>query len=135
MKIEYPKWLYSRTEKPRIVKDQAEHLALGPGWFESPADVAKGAPAAATSAPTDPPPAPVAPVTADPDAAVTQPSAEDAEAAALYKATVAAVVEKLKGSSEATLKHVQALEAQNPKGARSGVMKAIDAALAALVTA
>ncbi len=37
MKIEYPKWLYHRTEPARIVQDPAEHEALGPEWAESPA--------------------------------------------------------------------------------------------------
>lgn len=35
----YPKWLYHRSEPARIVEDQVEHLALGDGWVESPADV------------------------------------------------------------------------------------------------
>lgn len=37
MKIEYPKWLYHRTEEPRIVEDPDEHAALGPDWAETPA--------------------------------------------------------------------------------------------------
>jgi hypothetical protein len=36
----YPKFLYSATEPAVIVQDEAEHAALGAGWFESPAEAA-----------------------------------------------------------------------------------------------
>ena len=36
-KVEYPKWLYHRTEKPVIVQDPDEAEALGAGWNETPA--------------------------------------------------------------------------------------------------
>ena len=39
MAEEYPKWVYHATEAARVVEDPAEHLALGPEWVESPADV------------------------------------------------------------------------------------------------
>jgi hypothetical protein len=42
----YPKVLYHATEASRIVRDPVEQDELGPEWFESPADVAAGAPAA-----------------------------------------------------------------------------------------
>lgn len=35
----YPKWLYHSAKAPVLVKDEAEHKALGAEWFESPADV------------------------------------------------------------------------------------------------
>jgi hypothetical protein len=34
----FPKWLYHKTEKPVIVKSEAEMKALGADWRESPAD-------------------------------------------------------------------------------------------------
>lgn len=37
--MSYPKWLYSRTEEPFIVADEAAHKALKGQWFESPADI------------------------------------------------------------------------------------------------
>jgi hypothetical protein len=37
--MNYPKWVYHRTEAPRVVEDATEHLALGEGWAESPADL------------------------------------------------------------------------------------------------
>jgi len=36
MHIQYPKWLYHKTEKAVIVQDEAEHKALGGGWVEVP---------------------------------------------------------------------------------------------------
>lgn len=33
----YPKFLYHRTEQPRIVQDADEQAALGPEWAETPA--------------------------------------------------------------------------------------------------
>ena len=35
----YPKWLYHAAREAVVVADEAAHKALGPGWFESPADV------------------------------------------------------------------------------------------------
>lgn len=35
----YPKWVYHRSEPARVVENAIEHLALGDGWVESPADV------------------------------------------------------------------------------------------------
>lgn len=35
--IEFPACRYHATEKPRIVRSQAEADALGPGWFDTPA--------------------------------------------------------------------------------------------------
>lgn len=147
MKHEYPKWLYHPTLPARIVKDQEEHAAMPLGWYKSPADFPKdGEASAATvapsvpvsapaaSAPQDPPPAP--PVE-DPQPGASEAAAEKAEqseAELLYKANVATIVGKLKGSSKAALEHLQILEAANPTGARKGVMKAIEAELAALAT-
>lgn len=36
--VEYPKWLYSGGQS-KLVKDKAEHEALGAGWVDSPAKV------------------------------------------------------------------------------------------------
>lgn len=36
MKIEYPKWIYHRTEAPKIVQTKAEHDQAGEGWEEAP---------------------------------------------------------------------------------------------------
>jgi hypothetical protein len=36
--VSYPKWLYHPTKEALIVPDEAAHKALGPGWYESPAD-------------------------------------------------------------------------------------------------
>lgn len=35
----YPKWLYHPTKEAVVVQDEAAHKAMGPGWFESPADL------------------------------------------------------------------------------------------------
>lgn len=32
----YPKWLYHKSEEPKVVKSKEEHEALGKGWEESP---------------------------------------------------------------------------------------------------
>lgn len=49
----YPKWLYHPTAEARIVRDEAEHKSLPPGWAESPADAAK--PSAPEATPTPEP--------------------------------------------------------------------------------
>lgn len=36
MKIEFPKYMYHKTESPVIVHSLEEKLALGKGWQESP---------------------------------------------------------------------------------------------------
>ena len=36
--IPYPKFLYHATESARIVKSEAEHQAIGAGWYESPVE-------------------------------------------------------------------------------------------------
>lgn len=33
----YPKWIYHKTEAPKIVNDEAEHAEAGEGWEETPA--------------------------------------------------------------------------------------------------
>lgn len=33
----YPAFYYHQTEKPKIVRNEAERLALGEGWVDSPA--------------------------------------------------------------------------------------------------
>ncbi len=32
----YPKWLYAKNKAPQLVNSEAEHAALGDGWFENP---------------------------------------------------------------------------------------------------
>lgn len=49
----YPKCLYHATEEMRVVRNEAEHKALGPDWYESP-DEAKEAAAAAAAAEAEP---------------------------------------------------------------------------------
>lgn len=41
MKLEYPKWLYHKTEPAKIVQNKEEHESLGKGWEETPAVFAK----------------------------------------------------------------------------------------------
>lgn len=36
----YPAFYYHQTEKPKIVRNEAERLALGGGWVDSPAKLA-----------------------------------------------------------------------------------------------
>lgn len=38
---QYPKWVYHKEHKAKIVNDQAEHEALAEGWVDSPADIEK----------------------------------------------------------------------------------------------
>jgi hypothetical protein len=38
--MNYPKWIYHATEPARIVANFEEHESAGPGWSESPAEVA-----------------------------------------------------------------------------------------------
>lgn len=35
-KIEYPKYLYHESKKPKLAKSEEEHKALGAEWKESP---------------------------------------------------------------------------------------------------
>lgn len=35
--IEYPKWIYHKTEPAKIVQSKEEHEAQGTGWKETPA--------------------------------------------------------------------------------------------------
>jgi len=41
--MQYPKWKYHRTKEPVIVHDPEQEAALGPGWYESPADAEREA--------------------------------------------------------------------------------------------
>jgi hypothetical protein len=47
----YPKWLYHPSKDAVVVPDEEAHKALGPGWYESPADFPR---------PPQPAPTPVA---------------------------------------------------------------------------
>lgn len=127
-KQEYPKWVY-RGDESRHVVDADKHAELGPGWHESPVDAA----AAQASAPVSSAPvAPIAPVNPPADTAPTAETAQDdAEAKSLYATAVPVLVEKLKDCSKEMLERVQRFEAQNPKGARKGVLTAIESLLAA----
>lgn len=151
---QYPKWLYHATEKAQIVADHAAHLDLGPGWFESQGEADAGVATAkamsqegydASDDPNKPsfgaPPSDAAATSADVSAAPAAPTTalaadEEAEAArvqsekdSLYATPVAKVIDMLKNSSKETLLRVANYEAGNPKGARSSLVKAIDAAL------
>lgn len=35
--MNYPKWIYHKTEAPKIVNSEAEHEQAGKGWEETPA--------------------------------------------------------------------------------------------------
>ena len=35
--MSYPKWIYHKTEAPKIVNSEAEHEQAGKGWEETPA--------------------------------------------------------------------------------------------------
>lgn len=35
----FPKWKYHRTEAAKVVNDPAEEMALGEGWYDSPAEI------------------------------------------------------------------------------------------------
>jgi hypothetical protein len=119
---EYPKALYHATEPARLVQNAEEHAALGPAWSEAPGGAVAGPPA---SAPTDPSAAPA-------DESATR---VETEAKSLYATPAAAVVEKLQGCPTDMLEHVQALEAQNPRGARKTILDAIEKLLGATVKA
>lgn len=113
-KQEYPKWLFGAGGVSIKVADADAHGQLGVGWYESPADVPDAA---------DQPGSPIA-VTAD----GAEPT-ESEKAAALYKAPVKAIVERLAGASRAVIDEVLRLEQANPKGARKGVLAAARALL------
>lgn len=56
MKKVYPSWRYHRTLSPHLVKDDAEDLALGGDWADTPAAFQEDAPKVPTpSALTDTP--------------------------------------------------------------------------------
>lgn len=141
---QYPKWLYHESGETKIVSNQQAHLDAGPGWYESPAD-AKAAAAnpkpPATPEPTQPapvnPPAstqtPAAPVASDPaPPAVDDEARRQAEAEAVYASPVSALVASLNGASLDNLKSLKAIEAANPKGPRTSLLKAVDTMIAKL---
>lgn len=35
--MSYPKWIYHKTQEPKIVTSEAEHAKAGNGWEETPA--------------------------------------------------------------------------------------------------
>lgn len=61
-KVEYPKWVYHLDDKAQQVNSEAQHLALGAGWYESPAEATAAARAVAAGSPVPAPAAPGAPV-------------------------------------------------------------------------
>lgn len=36
--MSFPKWKYHKTEAPKLIHSEAEEMALGSSWKESPAD-------------------------------------------------------------------------------------------------
>lgn len=133
MSKQYPKWIYHRTEKAKIVDTPEDHAAAGPDWHTAPVGpethpASTEPPPPAGSIPNVPvspdPPAPVAPSTEDQDAA-----ADEAEAAGLYAADVALVIEKLAGAPREVLEKVRRFELANPAGPRPELVAAVDAAL------
>lgn len=150
---QYPKYLYHATEKSVKVPNQEAHAELGPGWFESPGEAAAGvalitplappatttttAPAATVTTVNQPPastePSGSVPVAGDgDDAAAAEVERIKAEKESIWSTAVPKIVEKLKGASKATLERVAAYEAERPAGARSGLIKALDAAVKAV---
>ncbi len=108
----------------RVVQDQSESDGLGPDWYPTPA------PTAADLAPPSPPP-PSKPLAEITDAAKTPPAIEDEaeaeRAAELHGMTAKEIVAALADVTDvAVLQRVKAREAQNPKGARKGVLKYLD---------
>jgi hypothetical protein len=39
--MSYPKWLYHADCEPLLVQSHEQHVALGNGWCESPAEIVK----------------------------------------------------------------------------------------------
>lgn len=50
----FPTWRYSEDNEPRLVQDEAELLALGPGWYDNPLFEDRPPAAAAEEAPSHP---------------------------------------------------------------------------------
>ena len=82
----------------------------------------------AGSGPSDPP---VQPQSDPPVSAEAAKAQADAERAELYATAVPKILVKLKGASKATLERVAVYEAENPKGARTSLIKAIAAIVGA----
>lgn len=123
----YPKVLYHIDgSSTRVVNDAGEHGAAGPEWFETPTEAAAGVPAASAEPAPEPEPEPEPePPAADPAPAV---DTDQAEAASVHAATVAVLLEKLKGAPLSTLLKVKGYEEQNPKP-RKGLLQALDEAI------
>ena len=41
MKVEYPKWIYHKTQDAKIVQTKEEHDEVGKGWQETPFEVSE----------------------------------------------------------------------------------------------
>lgn len=121
---QYPKWLYHATKPAQIVEDADKHAEAGPGWYATPGEAAAAeteAPVSDTSTPVDP----------APPASIDAAAQDDAEAKSLYATPVPVLIDKLTDCTPEILERVQRLEAQNPRGARKGVLTAIEGLLAA----
>lgn len=119
----YPSWRYHPDGRRTVVQDPTADEALGPGWCHSPADFAKP-----DGPPAPPPVLPVIPQTAE--------DAEEAAKAAELHATGAKdVIAALASADADALARVKAREERNPKGARKGVLTAIEARAKALAPA
>lgn len=147
----YPKWIYASGGRKQIVKNQADHAAAGPGWYESPADIPAVPVAAAAPAPVapeatadpvaaSPEPAPVVVPTIDsapapdttPSVAPDPATVREDEAKQVYASTVSALVDTLNGASREDLERLKAIESKNPNGVRVSLMKFVDTLLAKL---
>lgn len=152
---DYPKWIYHENGASKIVKDQQEHQAAGPGWYESPADAKVAASRAAQQPSATPIPTPTtetAPVqphepeqlSAPASMPATAPAAaaekieavpddvrRKAEAEAVYASPVNAIIPSLNGASLESLKQLKAIEEKNPKGPRASLLKVVEAKIAA----
>jgi hypothetical protein len=111
----YPSYRYGRSGETKLVRNVEEDDALNPeDWKHSTADFDKK-----DDAPAPPPTPPIA--------------KSDAQKAELYSAKVGDIAARVETLSDIVmLQTIQGFEEGNPKGARPGVMKAVEARLKAL---
>lgn len=154
----YPAWRYHRDSPAQKVNDPNEDAALGFGWVDSPArvnepyedpaaprvrpsgagicatcgqalptaKVASVAPPVPASKPVPEPPQPVI-------AGKTVDALEKEAETAQFSSTVSGIAAAIGMQSDTTiLQNIRAREFRNPKGARKGVVEALDVRLRAL---
>lgn len=130
---DFPAWFFHATHGKKLVPNAEGFAALGEGWFDHPAKC--GAPPVEASSGSDVTmPQGTNDKTAAADTGVA--ASEQAEADAIYKSSIASIVEKLENASAEVLAKVKRFEEANPNpkypGGRKGVLQAVDEALAKL---